>query len=104
MAKIRNNSSRIYCIGDANVIPGADPVEVKAADLEHFEIKAAIEKKDLVVEDETDKETGSKSLEDMTIAELKAYAAEKEIDLGVATRKDDILAAIKAAEAEGTGE
>jgi Rho termination factor, N-terminal domain. len=41
-----------------------------------------------------------KQLEDMTAAELKAYAKEHEIDLGDATKKPDILAAIQAAEAE----
>lgn len=34
----------------------------------------------------------------MSVKELTAYAAEKEIDLGGATKKADILAAIKAAE------
>ena len=33
--------------------------------------------------------------EEMTVAELKAYAAENNIDLGEATKKADILAAIK---------
>lgn len=36
----------------------------------------------------------SKSLDDMTTAELKAHAKANEIDLGDATRKDDIRAAI----------
>ena len=40
--------------------------------------------------------TSEKALEDMTVEELKAYAAEHGIDLGSA--KADILAAIKAAE------
>jgi len=35
---------------------------------------------------------------DMSVAELKAYAASKSIDLGDATKKADILAAIEAAE------
>lgn len=37
-------------------------------------------------------------LEEMTVAQLKAYAAENGIDLGTATRKAAIIEAIKAAE------
>ena len=33
----------------------------------------------------------------MTVAELKAHAAEHSIDLGEATKKDEILAAVQAA-------
>lgn len=40
---------------------------------------------------------GEGSLEDMTVAELKAHAAENEIDLGDASKKADIIAAIEAA-------
>lgn len=46
-------------------------------------------------------EAPSKPIDEMTIEELKAYAAEHSIDLGDATLKADILAAIKAAEQEG---
>ena len=42
-----------------------------------------------------------KSLDEMTVNELKAYAAEKEIDISKVEKKADILAAIKAAEGEG---
>ena len=38
------------------------------------------------------------SLDDMTIAELKEHADKKGFDLGSATKKDEIIAAIKAAE------
>lgn len=39
------------------------------------------------------------------VDELKAYASEKSIDLGAATKKEDILAAISAAsEGSGSGE
>lgn len=41
----------------------------------------------------------AKAVDDMTIDELKAYAADNGIDLGGATLKADILAAVKAAEA-----
>ena len=42
-----------------------------------------------------------KSIDDMKVDELKAYAAEKDIDLGDAKTKDAILTAIKAAEVTG---
>lgn len=35
------------------------------------------------------------AFEEMTVAELKAYAAAHNIDLGEATKKADILAAVK---------
>lgn len=41
----------------------------------------------------------AKTVDEMNVAELKAYAAEHNIDIGSATLKADILAAIKAAEA-----
>ncbi|MNW63025.1 hypothetical protein D3C74_411910 [compost metagenome] len=37
-------------------------------------------------------------VDDMTVPELKAYAKLKELDLDGATKKDEILAAIKKAE------
>lgn len=37
-------------------------------------------------------------LADLTVPKLRQYAAEQQIDLGDATRKDDIVAAIAAAE------
>ena len=45
-----------------------------------------------VVEAEDKKKT---NVDEMTVDELKAYAAENNIDLGEATKKADILAAIK---------
>lgn len=42
-----------------------------------------------------------KSLDEMTVNELKAYASEKEIDISRVEKKADILAAIKTAESEG---
>lgn len=44
-----------------------------------------------------------KTVEEMTITELKEYAAENDIDLGDAKKKDDILAAIQQNE-QGQGE
>lgn len=42
--------------------------------------------------------SGEAAIDDMTIAQLKAYAAEKGIDLAGVSRRDDIIAKIKAAE------
>lgn len=43
----------------------------------------------------TEKNPAADPLDKMKLDELKAYAAEKGIDLGEATKKDEILAAIK---------
>lgn len=48
--------------------------------------------------------TPEKPLDDMTLDELKTYAREHSIDITGKTLKDDILTAIKAAEAENGGE
>ena len=42
----------------------------------------------------------AKPVGEMTVEELKAYAAENNIDLTGASKKDDILAAIQAAQGE----
>ena len=44
-------------------------------------------------------EADAKLIEDMKVDELKAYAAENNIDLGEATKKADILKIIQEAEA-----
>ena len=46
-------------------------------------------------------EKEGKNLDEMTVNELKAYAAEKDIDISKAEKKADILAAIKESEGEG---
>lgn len=46
-------------------------------------------------------ENEGKNLDEMTVNELKAYAAEKDIDISKAEKKADILAAIKESEGEG---
>ena len=48
---------------------------------------------------EPDLDAGDTPVARMTVGELREYAAEHDIDLGDATRKDDILAAIAAAQA-----
>ena len=47
---------------------------------------------------EVEPDTGDTPVAKMTVGELREYAAEHDIDLGDATRKDDILAAIAAAQ------
>ena len=46
-------------------------------------------------------ENEGKNLDEMTVNELKAYAAERDIDISKVEKKADILAAIKEAEGEG---
>ena len=46
-------------------------------------------------------EAGAKPLDEMNVGELKAYAAERNIDFGGAKSKADILKAIQEARAEG---
>lgn len=45
-----------------------------------------------------------KDVDEMTVAELRAYAKDHDINLGGATKKDDILAAIYDAEGVQVGE
>lgn len=66
--------------------------QVIAADTE---VSKAQEDQDASVQQEP-KET---DIEKMKVAELKEYAEEKGIDLGEATKKDEILEVIKEAEA-----
>ncbi|MNB80555.1 hypothetical protein D3C75_273200 [compost metagenome] len=49
----------------------------------------------VTVLEEADELAGAKSVDEMTVAELKAYVAEQNIDLGEATKKEDILAKIR---------
>lgn len=55
------------------------------------------------IEEAAEEAPAEKPLEKRTVAELKAYATENEIDLGGAAKKPAILAAIAAAQ-EGDGE
>ncbi len=94
----KNNAPRVYTLGDTNLIPG----ETKPVDKSYLaspDVKEALKKGDLTLI-EGGAGGSEKPVEEMTAKELKAYAAEKEIDLtGVPDRKPDILAAIQAAEA-----
>ena len=49
-------------------------------------------------------ERAPKSIEEMTVAELKKYAKDNNIDLGEAKKKEEILEVIQAAENEDEGE
>lgn len=49
---------------------------------------------------EVEGEPEAKSLDDMIVKELQAFAADKGIDLGDAKKKEDILNTIKAAETQ----
>lgn len=96
MAKfIENKSKGIICFETKNFIPGDDPVKVTEEEVTHPMIVAYIEAGKLVL---TEKEDVT-SIDDMNATQLKAYAAEKGIELGAAKAKTDILAVIKAAEA-----
>lgn len=58
---------------------------------QYVRIKAYVE-----VIDESD--NADKPLEKMTVAELREYAASKEIDLGEATKKEEILQVLQGAQ------
>ncbi|MCR8994483.1 hypothetical protein [Brevibacillus laterosporus] len=51
-----------------------------------------------ISEESQESEVEEKTIDKMTVAELKEYANQHEIDLGEATKKDDILMVIKGAE------
>lgn len=51
-----------------------------------------------VIEEDTEVKGTEKTLDEMTVEELVAYAAEKEIDIGKSTSQSGIIEKIKAAE------
>ena len=73
------------------------PVEVEAQ--EQVQEQVQVEAEQVQVEAEQvqveQAQVEQVSFEEMTVAELKAYAAANNIDLGEATKKADILAAIQ---------
>lgn len=82
-------------------IPEAEAKKLVAESPEQFEYvpdtpEEAAEKAKIIV---TDKEPGEESfnLDGMTIAQLKEFAKENGIDIGEATKKQDIIDAIAAA-------
>lgn len=81
-----------YNVGDVYPRAGVEATEARIAELSGSNNKQG---KPLIakVEEETD-------IEKMKVAELQAYAKEKGIELDGASKKDEILAKIKEAEAE----
>ena len=82
-------------------IPAAEAKKLVAESPEQFEYapdtpEEAAEKAKIIV---TDNETGEESfnLDGMTVAQLKEFAKENGIDIGEATKKQDIIDAIVAA-------
>ena len=82
-------------------IPEEEAKKLVAESPEQFEyvpdtLEEAAEKAKIIV---TDKETGEESfnLDGMTVAQLKEFAKENGIDIGEATKKQDIIDAIAAA-------
>ena len=82
-------------------IPEAEAKKLVAESPEQFEyvpdtLEEAAEKAKIIV---TDKETGEESfnLDSMTVAQLKEFAKENDIDIGEATKKQDSIDAIAAA-------
>lgn len=82
-------------------IPEAEAKKLVAENPEQFEyvpdtLEEAAEKAKIIV---TDKETGEENfnLDGMTVAQLKEFAKENGIDIGEATKKQDIIDVIAAA-------
>ena len=70
------------------------PAGVSDAQIKHLESVGLITKVDPV---EAAPEP-AKGIDEMTVAELKEYAAAHSVELGEASKKDEILAAVKAAQ------
>lgn len=94
-------AGRTFGAGAEIDIPEAEAKKLVAANPEQFEYvpdtpEEAAEKAKIIV---TDNETGEESfnLDGMTVAQLKEFAKEKNIDIGEATKKQDIIDAITAA-------
>ncbi|MDF2563685.1 MAG: hypothetical protein K0Q53_80 [Massilibacillus sp.] len=98
MAKFENKTERVLAFGEKFSIPGAEPIELTDAEIKIYSVDALVEAKRLskiieeVVVDKID-------VDNMTVVQLKEYATTNGIDIGDATKKEDILAVIKTAEA-----
>ena len=80
--------------------PGNVPFLVKEEDVAEL-VAAGLKIASQEADDNGDGDGGGgKTIDDMTKAELKAYAESKQIDLGEAKKNADIIAVIKAAEGE----
>ncbi len=99
-------AGRTFGAGAEIDIPAAEAKKLIDENPEQFEYvpdtaEEAAEKAKIIV---TDNETGEESfnLDGMTVAQLKEFAKENGIDIGEATKKQDIINAIAAAaEPEG---
>lgn len=98
--KLRYNGET-FGAGAVLDLPAADAEALLKANPEQFEYvpdtpEMAAEKAKILV---TDAETGEESfsLDGMTVAQLKEFAEENGIDIGGATKKQDIIDAIVAA-------
>ena len=94
-------------VGNTDVLVergGLLPAQVDADTVKRLMAKGMVKqfdppKPEPEVKAEVEPDTGDTPVAKMTVGELREYAAEHDIDLGDATRKDDILAAIAAAQA-----
>ena len=89
-AVVRVAGSRVTIDRGATVPDGADE-----AHLEHL-VSVGLVAKVEVVDEAAPAEP--KTVDEMTVSELRAHATARGVDLGEASRKDEILAAVKAAQ------
>ena len=87
---VRHNGSR-YVKGESFSISENDYNRIKAA------VKVIEQEEDPVID-------LNKPLEEMKLDELKAYAKQKQVDLGGATKKEEILTVILRAQSGGTND
>ena len=95
-----NHSDRAVVFGGTILIP-AKPCEVDGSSAElkklYPSLKEKFEAGTIQVASEEEAAEAETNLADQTIEQLKAYAAEKGIDITGLTKKDDIVAAIEKA-------
>jgi hypothetical protein len=97
MAKYTSKGVRVIAVNEKYIIPGGEAVELTDNEVKLPQIAVAIDSGELFKTKETVVEPNV-SVDEMTVKQLQEYAASQNIDLGKVTAKDDILAAIKAAE------
>jgi hypothetical protein len=102
MAKLVNNAARFVIVGRVGLVPGK-PVEV--GDLQKLttlypELATMIERGDISELTEKAAAKAEADFEKMEVDELKAYAKKKGINIGRASKKETILAAINEAKAK----
>ena len=102
MAKFVNKTERVHAFGEKYSIPGADPIELTNDEVKIYGVDAMVKDGVLekVAETATPVANTASDLDSMTVKQLQDYAASKNIDISKVTAKDDILTAIKAAEAK----